>query len=115
MLQVEMSFSCYLRMRLFVDIFREKGCLLNLGCLPSRHRNLSMYQVSSCHSLSVTCTYMSSYSLFVVVFQEMNCLHTFKHDNDRWVRELHLSTKFYIVSAPVSELCKLKQNKEPAL
>ena len=34
--------------------------------------------------------------LFVVVFQEINCLHTFKHAYVRRVTELHLSTKFHV-------------------
>ena len=34
--------------------------------------------------------------LFVVVFQEINCLHTFKHTYVRRVTELHLSTKFHV-------------------
>ena len=34
--------------------------------------------------------------LFVVVFQEMNSLHTFKHDVIRWVTEFHLSAKFHV-------------------
>ena len=50
--------------------------------------------------------------LFVVVFQERNCLHIFKHDIVRQVTELHLSTKF---SAAVSELCESNQNKEEKL
>ena len=33
--------------------------------------------------------------LFVVVFQEINCLHTFKHAYVRRVTEFHLSTKFH--------------------
>ena len=48
--------------------------------------------------------------LFVVVFQEINCLHTYKHAYVRWVTELHLSTKF--VSAAVSKIRVLKEKKE---
>ena len=47
--------------------------------------------------------------LFVVVFQEGNCLHTFKHAYVRRVTEL---PSFMFVSAAVSELCELNQNKE---
>ena len=40
--------------------------------------------------------------LFVVVFQEINCLHTFKHAYVRRVTELHLSTKFHVCQCVVS-------------
>ena len=39
---------------------------------------------------------MYSSMLFVVVFQEMNCLHIFEHDIVRRVTEIHLSTKFHV-------------------
>ena len=45
----------------------------------------------------------------MVVFQERNCLHTFKHGVVRRVTELHLSTNFY---ALIRELRELNQNKE---
>ena len=50
--------------------------------------------------------------LFVVVFQEINCLHTFKHAHVRRVTELHLSTKFMFVSAVVSEICESKEKEK---
>ena len=51
--------------------------------------------------------------LFVVVFQEINCLHTFKHDNVRRdVTELHLSTKFHICQYCSYEIRELNQNKK---
>ena len=34
--------------------------------------------------------------LFFVVFQEMQCLHNFNHDDVRHVTELYLSTKFHV-------------------
>ena len=65
----------------------------------TEHRNLSMHQVSS--STTFFFSYMHIYVPFimycsrlfvvVVVFQEMNCLHTIKHDDVRRVAELHLS------------------------
>ena len=76
---------------------------LPLGYWSSGHRNLNMYQV-----LSSTVFFFVSYmhihvpiiiycsKLFVVVFQEINCLHTFKHAYVRRVTELHLSTKFRV-------------------
>ena len=75
---------------------------LSLRCWPPGLRNLYMYQVSSStvfffsyiHIHVPFITYSSR--LFVVVFQEMNCLHTFKHDVVRGVTELHLSTKFHV-------------------
>ena len=84
---------------------------LSLGCWSSGHRIVSMYQVSPS-----TVFFFSSYMhihapfimyclrLFVVVFQEINCLHTFKHAYVCRVTELHLSTKFHVVSAVVSEI-----------
>ena len=71
---------------------------LSLGCWSSGHRKLYMYQVSSStvFSLLVTCTFIMYCSrLFVVVFQEMNCLHTSKPDVVRRVAELHLFTEFH--------------------
>ena len=76
---------------------------LSLGCLSSGHRNLSMYQVSS-STVFLFVIYihihvpfiMYCLRLFVVVFQEINCLHTFKHDYVCHVTELYLSTKCYV-------------------
>ena len=67
------------------------------------HRNLYMYQVSFStvfffvryiHIRVPFITYCSR--LFVVVFQEMNSLHTFKYEVVCWVTELHLSAKFHV-------------------
>ena len=73
---------------------------LSLGCWSSVHSNLSMYRLphAQCFSLSVTCTIHAPYCsrLFVVVFQEINCLDTFKHAYVCQVTELHLSTKFHV-------------------
>ena len=74
---------------------------LSLGYWSSGHRNLYMYQVSS-STVFFFVSYMHIHvhiimycsKLFVVVFQEINCLHTFKHVYVRRVTELHLSTKF---------------------
>ena len=76
---------------------------LLLGCWSSGHRNLCMYQVSY-STVFFFVSYMHIHApfimycsrLFVVVFQEMNFLHTFKHDAVCRVTELHLSTKFHV-------------------
>ena len=44
-----------------------------------------------------------------MVFQEIQCLHNFNHDDVRHVTELYLSTKFH---AAVSEIHDLNQNKK---
>ena len=73
---------------------------LSLGCWSSEHRNLSMYHVLSSavfffvsyvhiHAPFIMCI---ARGLFVVVFQEISCLHAFKHAYVRRVTELHLST-----------------------
>ena len=75
-----------------------------------------MYQVSSStvfffvsyiHIHVPFITYCSR--LFTVVFQEMNCLHTFKHDVVCQVTEL---PSFMFVSAAVAEIHDLNQNKK---
>ena len=72
--------------------------------LSSGHRDLYMYQVSS-STVFFFVSYMHiehvpfimyCLRLFVVVSQEMNCLHTFKHDVVHQVTELYLSTKFHV-------------------
>ena len=76
---------------------------LSLGCWSSGRRNLSMYQVSPSTVLFFI-SYMHLHApfimyclrLFVIVFQEINCLHTFKHAYVRRVTELHLSTTFHV-------------------
>ena len=75
--------------------------LFELGCWSSEHRNLYRYQVSS-FTMFFFVSYMHIHipiimycsRLFVVVFQEINCFHAFKHDVVRRVTELHLSTTF---------------------
>ena len=75
---------------------------LSLGCWSSGHRKLYMYQVSS-SMVFFFVSYMHVHvpfimycsRLFVVVFQEMNYLHTFKPDIVHRVAELHLFTKFH--------------------
>ena len=88
---------------------------LSLGCWSSGHKNLSMYQVSP-FTVFFFISYMHIHAtfimyclrLFVVVFQEINCLHTFKHAYVRRVTELHLSTKFHALDA---ELCMVLLHK----
>ena len=67
------------------------------------HRNLSMYQVLSFTVFSFV-SYMHIHMplriywqrLFFVVFQEIQCLHNFNHDDVRHITELYLSTKFHV-------------------
>ena len=102
----------------------ERSCLLkkydvyelSLGCWSSGPRNLYMCQVSS-STVFFFVSYMHIHVPFImycttlfVVFQERNCLHTFKHDVVRRVTQFHLSTKF--VSAAVSEICELNWKKK---
>ena len=92
-------FNSHSRTRLFVEEIRH---LVNFRW-SSGHRNLYRYQVSS-STVFFFVSYMHIHvpfimycsRLFVVVFQEMNCLHAFKHDIVHRVRELHLSTKFHV-------------------
>ena len=87
---------------------------LSLGCWSSGRRNLSMYQVSP-STVFFFISYMHLHApfimyclRFVVVFQEINCLHTFKH---AYVRRVSLPS-FMFVNAVVSEICELKKEKE---
>ena len=87
---------------------------LSVGCWLSGYRNLSMYQVSS-STVFFFVTYMHIHvpfimycsRLFVVVFQEINCIHTFN---------MFVGSQSFIsqpsFSAPVSEIRKLNQNKK---
>ena len=58
--------------------------------------------LSQCFPLSVTCTYMYAIKNvlaetgFLVVFQEIQCLHNFNYDDVRRVTELYLPTKFHV-------------------
>ena len=75
-----------------------------------------MYQVSSStvfffvsymHIHVPFITYCSR--LFVVVFQDMNCLQTFKHDVRRFTEYIS-PPSFMFVSAVVSEIHELNQD-----
>ena len=88
---------------------------LSLGCWLSGHRK---YRVSS-STVFFFVSYMHIHvpiimycSKLFVVFQEINCLHTFKHAYVCRVTELHLSTKFRV--SPVSEIreWKLEEKKK---
>ena len=50
---------------------------------------------SFCYPVFYTCVHVHWLRLFVV-FQEIQCLHNFNHDNVRHVTELYLSTKFHV-------------------
>ena len=50
--------------------------------------------------------------LFVVVFQDINCLHTFKHAHVRRSQSFISLPSFMFVSAVVSEICESKEKKE---
>ena len=70
---------------------------LSLGCLPSGHRNLSMYQASS-STVFFFVSYMHIHVPFIMycsrLFSKKRIL-LLKHDDVRQVTELHLSTKFH--------------------
>ena len=89
---------------------------LSLGCWSSGHRNLSMYQVSS-STVFFFVSYMHIHApfimyfsrFFVVVFQEINCLHM----------PMFVGSQSFIsqpsvmfVSAAVSEICESNRKKE---
>ena len=73
-----------------------------------------MYQVSSA-TVFIFVSYMHIHVPFISIARgclllfDINCLHTFKHDVIHWVTSLQ---SFVFVSAAVSELCELNQNKE---
>ena len=88
---------------------------LSLERWSSGHRNLTMYQVSS-STLFFFVSYMHTHAPFImycsrlfVVFQEINCLHTFM-----FVGSLSFISlpSFMFVSAVASEIHVLNQNKE---
>ena len=89
---------------------------LSLGCLLSRHNNLSTYQVSS-SAVFFFVSYMHVYApfimycstLFVVVFQEMNCLNVTLFVGSQSFISL---PSFMFVSDAVSELRKSNQNEK---
>ena len=89
---------------------------LSLGCWSSGHRNLSMYQVSS-STVFFFVSYMHIHApfimycsrFFVVVFQEINCFHTFMFVGSQSFISL---PSFMLVSAVVSEICELKEKKK---
>ena len=65
-------------------------------------------------SMSVIHVPFITYSsrLFVVVFQEMNCLHTFKYDIIRQSQTYISPPSFVFVSAAGSEIHELNRNKK---
>ena len=70
--------------------------------------------LSQCFPLSVTYAIENvlAKTVFFVVFQEIQCLHNFNHDDVHHVTELYLSTSFMFVSTVVSEIHDLNQNKK---
>ena len=92
---------------------------LSLGCWSSGHRNLYMYQV-----LSSTVFFFVSYMhihipfimsclrLFVVIFQEMNCVHTFNVTLFGRSQSFISPPSFVFVSAAVSETRELNENRK---
>ena len=103
------EFACYCPRNM---MFTE----LSLGCWSSRHKNLSTYQVSSStvvcfvsyiHIHAPFIMYCSA--LFVVVFQERNCLNMTLFVGSQSFISL---PSFMFVSAAVSELCESNQNKK---
>ena len=89
---------------------------LSLGCWSSGHRNLSMYQVSS-STVSFFVSYMHMHApfimycsrLFVVVFQEINCLNMPMFVGSQSFISL---PSFMFVSAVVSEIRELKEKEK---
>ena len=89
---------------------------LSLGCWSSGHKNLSMYQVSP-STVFFFISYLHIHApfimyclrLFVVVFQEINCLNM-----PMFVRSQSFISlpSFMFVSAVVSEIRELKEKKE---
>ena len=83
---------------------------LLLGCWSLGHRNLYMHQVSSFTMLffvslmHIHVPFITYCSRLFVVFQEINCVHFFKHNVVHRVTEMHHSTKFHVVNAVVSEI-----------
>ena len=92
---------------------------LSLGCWSSGHKHLSMYQVSP-STVFFFISYMRIHApfimyclrLFVVVFQEINCLHTFKHAYVRRSQSFISLPSFMFVSAVVSEIRELKKKEK---
>ena len=90
---------------------------LSLGCWSSGHRNLSMYQVSP-STVFFFISYMHIHApfimyclrLFVVVFQEINCLLNMP----MFVGSQSFISlpSFMFVSAVVSEIRELKEEKK---
>ena len=90
---------------------------LSLGCWSLGHKNLSMYQVSPSTVLFFI-SYMHIHApfimyclrLFVVVFQEINCLHTFINMPMFVGSQSFISLpSFMFVSVVVSEIRELKE------
>ena len=90
-------------LRLFV-VFQEIQCLLNFHYDVFR-QGIESYHVSSFvfHIVFLCQLHTHTYAIknvlakiFCVVFQEIQCLHNFNHDNVRHVTELYLSTKFHV-------------------
>ena len=84
---------------------------LSLGCWSSVHRNLSMYQVSSSTvSLSVTCTIHAPFIMYClrlfVVYILLNMPMFVGSQSFIYL------PSFMFVSAVVSEIRELNQNKE---
>ena len=90
---------------------------LSLGCWSSGHKNLSMYQVSP-STVFFFISYMHIHApfimyclrLFVVVFQEINCLLNMP----MFVGSQSFISlpSFMFVSAVVSEICELKKKEK---
>ena len=72
----------------------RKNVRFTMKLFATCHVALGRYGESRRSNMHLFIMYCSR--LFVVVLQEMNCLHTFKHDVVRQITEFHLSTKFHI-------------------
>ena len=67
---------------------------LSLGCLPSGHRNLSMYEVFVFHSVFLCQLHAHTCPLYNVVL-EVVCFPRFTHDDVHRVADLYFSTEFH--------------------
>ena len=55
-------------------------------------------ELACCQGISMYQVQLHAYTcpLYNVLLEEINCLHTFKHDNVHRVAEFHLFTKFHV-------------------
>ena len=96
-------------LRLFVVVFQEMECLLHFHYEVSR-QGLEIVSSFVFHSVFLCQLHAHTYAIKNVrlFFVE---IHNFNHDDVHHITELYLSTSFVSVSAVVSEIHDLNQNK----